>query len=268
MDAKNKNLDKIKKTTGTARETPPVIPVHVSKFTHSLNIFIGGAADKYPFTPADFPIGWDEFRPIGPTRLVGDYVINNFPTIKGNSKNAFVKYYGYEEAYRSKNQEITSNINKIKKLNAYNDIKNFIKVNPLTQVNIIGHSLGGWNAAGLAEILHKEKICKVNLLITIDPVGEILSKIGFGSRTSIYYNRPKPEFRWWISISCDPKIYELDNDLIADLGGQWSKYPSVNSSYYYVTKYSHADFRLMMQENIIGNTSAQDILSRELAKIK
>ncbi|WP_265732805.1 hypothetical protein [Acinetobacter pittii] len=48
---------------------------------------------------------------------------------------------------------------------------------------MVGHSLGGWNAAGLAEILHKNNICKVNVLITIDPVGEILSKIGLGSRT-------------------------------------------------------------------------------------
>ncbi|UOG18279.1 triacylglycerol lipase [Acinetobacter sp. PK01] len=267
-EIKEKANDLLKKAQGKVSQTPSVIPVHIPIYTHSLTIFIGGAADKYVFTPGDIPVGWGEFRPIGPTFVVGNYVNNHFSKIKGNSKNAVVKYYGYEEAYISADQEITVNTNKSKKLNAFKDIESFLKVNPQTQVNIIGHSLGGWNAAGLAEALYKKNICKVNLLITIDPVGVILSKIGIGSRTSIYYSRPKPVFRWWISVSCDPKSYEWNNDLIADSGGQWSAYPSTNSSYYHVTNYSHADFRLMMQEKIIGNSSAQDVLSRELEKIK
>ncbi|ANC37279.1 MULTISPECIES: triacylglycerol lipase [Acinetobacter] len=267
-DIKKQATELLKKAHGKVSNVPPVIPVKLTTYTHSLTIFIGGAADKYVFTPGDVPVGWGDFRPIGPTYFVGNYVNNYFATIKGGSKNAFVKYYGYEEAYVSDTRELTVNTNKDKKLNAFNDVKNFLKTYPQTQVNIVGHSLGGWNAAGLAEILHKNNICKVNVLVTIDPVGEILSKIGLGSRTSIYYSRPKPVFNLWISISCDPKSYEWNNDLIADLGGQWSSYPSSNSSYYYVTRYSHADFRLMMQEKIVNNLSVQDILSKELSRIK
>lgn len=143
-----------------------------------------------------------------------------------------------------------------------------MKKHPKGQVNLVGHSLGGWNAAELAEELLDAKICQVNLLITIDPVGVILS---YGdnplSRAQIYYWMPKPKVKKWISITCDPKSYQAD-DAIADAGGQWEKYPKNNATIFHKTKHSHGSFQSMMQEKIHQNKSCEQILIEQLEVVK
>ena len=156
-------------TTGFTSSTPNIVPVQLTVFTHSYTVFIGGASDKYSFAPGDLPINISN-QSLGPTLLVGEYV-RYFKLEKiSKFKECTIRYYGYEEAFTGMTDSKRKN-----KLNAYKDIVEFINKHPNTQVNIIGHSLGGWNAAGLAEELSKNRICKVNLLITVDPVGVHLS---------------------------------------------------------------------------------------------
>lgn len=252
--------DENKTTSGNTSQTPPVIPVKLSIYTHSYTAFIGGASDKYSFAPNDLPINIGG-RGLGPNRFVGEYYDKFVLQHKSKLKNATLQYYGYEEAYNAMNK-------KGNKLNAFEDIKKFLEKHPNTQVNLIGHSLGGWNAAGLAQELANKKICKVNFLITIDPVGEILS---FGRLTPygarIYFKEPSPSFNYWFSITCDPKNYD-SNDAVADSGGQWRDVPKSKATLFYITKYSHADFDEMMKEKVLMNTSVEEGLLRELEKVK
>ncbi|MEX3798112.1 hypothetical protein NKV55_000625 [Acinetobacter baumannii] len=57
-DIKKQATELLKKAHGKVSNVPPVIPVKLTTYTHSLTIFIGGAADKYVFTPGDVPVGW------------------------------------------------------------------------------------------------------------------------------------------------------------------------------------------------------------------
>ena len=71
-EIKEKANNLLKKAQGKVSQIPPVIPVHIPIYTHSLTIFIGGDEDKYVFTTGDIPVGWGEFRPIGPKFVVGN----------------------------------------------------------------------------------------------------------------------------------------------------------------------------------------------------
>lgn len=250
----------IKTTLGTANPIPPTIPVRIDRYSHSYTAFIGGASDKYSFAPNDLPVEVGG-RGLGPNRFVGEY-FDEFDFLhKKKFKIATIEYYGYEEAYAGMKPGG-------KKLNALEDIKKFLEKNPETQVNIIGHSLGGWNAAGLAAELSKKKICKVNLLITVDPVGSLLSYAALTPvRARIYFREPVPNCNYWISITCDPKSYD-SNDAVADSGGQWRNSPKAKANVFHSTKYSHAEFQEMMEEKILLGQSAEDMLFNELRKIK
>lgn len=248
----------LKTTSGNAQITPPIIPVTVPIFTASFTAFIGGAADKYPFLYNDAKV-----LGLGPTMIVGEYA-DDFLDKTKQVRKATIKYYGYEEAYIGNTLTIKSK----RSDNAFLDIQKFMQQYPKGQVNIIGHSLGGWNAAGLAEQLFKAKICQVNLLITIDPVGVFLSYTDNPlTRAQIYYWMPKPKFKKWISITCDPKKYDFD-DGVADTGGQWETYPQRNATIFYRTKYSHAYFKSMMREQIYQGKSCEKILIEQLELVK
>lgn len=252
--------DFVKSTVGNVNAMPNIVPVQLTVYTHSYTAFIGGASDKYSFAPNDISINING-RGLGPNLFVGDYYVA-FMKRKGASfKNIITQFYGYEEAFTGMKAGKG-------KLNAFEDIKDFVKKNPNTQVNIIGHSLGGWNAAGLAAELVNKNICKVNLLITIDPVGKLLSYSAFTvARARIYFLTPSPTINYWISISCDPKDYD-SNDGIADSGGQWRDIPKEKANIFYSTKYSHGQFSEMMKEKIFMGKSAEDMLCNELGKIK
>lgn len=250
---------KAKKTTsGIAQKTPPIVPVTVPIFTASFTAFIGGAADKYPFLYGDAKVPG-----LGPTGIVKEYR-EGFSVKNKQIKNSESQYYGYEEAYAGGSLTKKST----RPDNAFLDIQEFMQKHPKGQVNLVGHSLGGWNAAGLAEQLLKAKICQVNLLITIDPVGVILSYVDNPiTRAQIYYWAPKPKVKKWISITCDPKNYVAD-DAIADAGGQWETYPQQNATIFHKTTYSHANFQSMMQETIYKGKSCEKMLIEQLELIK
>jgi pimeloyl-ACP methyl ester carboxylesterase len=252
--------DLIKTTIGSVGPVPNIVPVQLDIYTHSYTAFIGGASDKYSFAPGDLPIDIGG-RGLGPNRFVGEYFDNFDFSKKKKFKNATIEYYGYEEAF--------TGINAGKeKLDAFQDIKKFLEKKPNTQINIIGHSLGGWNAAGLASELEKKNICKVNLLITVDPVGTLLSYSALTPiRARIYFREPSPNCNYWISITCDPKTYD-SNDAVADSGGQWRNKPKNKANIFHLTKYSHADFDEMMKEKILNQESAEDMLINQLGKIK
>ena len=86
-----------------------------------------------------------------------------------------------------------------------------------TTFNIIGHSLGGWNGAHLSHIL-TNKGYVVDLLITLDPVG-VGAQVKLIS--DVFWTIPTPKARYWIHISSSPENDYRQDDLIADLGGQW-----------------------------------------------
>ncbi|WP_180171809.1 lipase family protein [Acinetobacter sp. YH12023] len=252
--------DLVRTTMGNVNPTPPVVPVQLVVYTHSYTAFIGGASDKYSFAPNDLPINIGG-RGLGPNRFVGEYFDEFDLSQKKKFKNATIEYYGYEEAYTGMKAGG-------KKLDAFDNIKKFLEKNPNTQVNIIGHSLGGWNAAGLAAELVKKKICKVNLLITIDPVGTLLSYSALTPvRARIYFREPSPNCNYWISVTCEPKSYD-SNDAVADSGGQWRDKPRERANVFYSTKYSHAEFKEMMKEKIFMGQSAEDMMFTQLKKIK
>ena len=54
---------------------------------------------------------------------------------------------------------------------AFDNAKLFLSDNPTQTVNVVGHSLGGWQAAHLAQQLNEVRCDAMDNLITLDPVG-------------------------------------------------------------------------------------------------
>ncbi len=265
----------VKTTMGTVNPVPAFVPVKLTVYTQSFTAFICRAAAKYPFIFGDVILP-GVVASLGPTEIVGNYA-KNFNT--GNTKN-LKQYYGYEEAYN--NRKVTIPVASGKR-NAFKDILEVYTKNPQTQINIIGHSLGGWNSSGLVTELNKAGV-PVNLLITIDPVGVLLSKTTPPNilttpavRAQIYLLAPEPVANNWINVFCKPNnnvINDIKNtvgwegykpkwkgyhpsptsyttdDAIADAGGQWDSYPKEHSNTFHETKFSHAWFSKMMRETI------------------
>ncbi len=235
------------------------------EYTATFTAFIGGAADKYQFLAR--PLWWNPPDGIGagPTYLMSDttdYGVMRKFLKRINTKNNIhtLKYYGYEEAY----SDHTIGMSYRDKLqNLMTDVKNALKKNPKTQINFVGHSLGGWNAAGLAAELFEEGICKVNCLITIDPVGEMLSKY---TSAKIYFLEPKPDVKKWINITS--VSYKHRSDWIATAGNRWDEIPGTTLSA--ETEHIHGDPQAMFTQKLFkGNTkSASDILLEELKSVE
>ena len=98
-------------------------------------------------------------------------------------------------------------------------------------VYLIGHSLGGWNAAHLSSALF-EMGYEVEYLVTLDPVGK---GIAVSLVSDIYWSEPTPKFKSnnWINIRAEVEQDKVEaNDRIADLGMQWepSKGPGINET--------------------------------------
>ncbi|MBN6077661.1 hypothetical protein HYE59_08985, partial [Aggregatibacter actinomycetemcomitans] len=109
-------------------------------------IFIGGAADQEPYY----------FQgPYENINMVEFEFSNNLKLFSQISNKVNSIILGYNHVY-SESDIQTNVLNKIKSYEL---------------VYIIGHSLGGWNAAHLSRIL-KDKGYNVKMLITLDPVGE------------------------------------------------------------------------------------------------
>ncbi|WP_417312079.1 alpha/beta hydrolase [Ectopseudomonas khazarica] len=120
-------------------------------------------------------------------------------------------------------------------------------------VYIVGHSLGGWNGAHLSRIL-SEKEYKVEMLITLDPVGEG-ALVWLGS--DIYFSKPEPVSGYWINVRASPK-HPDGSDSVASFGEQWTvnSGPDVNAS----MDVNHAYALDMFVNAVRDSASASDIL--------
>lgn len=264
-------LGKNGQDSGTKKEQKIDINTPRASFT----AFVGGAADKYQFLKR--PFGFDPPNDIGagPTYIMRDcmnYFKNN---LSKDVVKASFKYYGYEEAYSNKSVGVEYNNTPL--INLMTDIINTLAIEPKTQINLVGHSLGGWNVAGLAEELHKEGICTINCLITIDPVGTRISKIlaiplpnGIVvEKAQIYIFEPNPVSKLWINIYSKPSSRHRD-DYIADSGGRWYDDDTKKATYSATSLLHHGEARKMFIGKYFANNqlSASDLLLMELRKVK
>ncbi|WP_281989727.1 type VI secretion system tube protein TssD [Aquimarina aggregata] len=185
-----------------------------------VTFFIGGAGDKEPF--------YTDWK----TEIMKD-VADSF-----NDKIHYAQYSSYYLGYN----EVKGN-DDIEK-----HVLNVIPNSNGTKINIVGHSLGGWNGAHLSEILTKKGYL-VDTLVTLDPVGE------GGTVTlisDIHLLFPNPKMNYWINIYTDPENYKQD-DFIADFGGQW--FPRKQKPHVmYTSKYNHGQAKEMFNEIIARKT--------------
>lgn len=194
-------------------------------------LFIGGAGDKRSYLGS------------GPNYNIR-YAKNPFDKLFASSKSYRSLYLGYYEVYPMADVE--------------NNIEPQISKNEL--VYLVGHSLGGWNAAHLSQIL-TDKGYMVEMLITLDPVGSDLIVNG---TSEIYFRKPKPKFKFWINIFVDPKDYSFP-DFIADMGVQWiPKDPLPDISH--TTGESHQNADYIFTDKTSNGKSASDILYEALKK--
>ncbi len=203
-----------------------------------VTFFIGGAGDKEPFYGS------------GATKIMEGVRINFNKKIKSKLVNndLYTSYYlGYNEVKGENNIK--------------NNILSQLPNKDGTQINIVGHSLGGWNGAHLSDIL-TQKGYIINTLITLDPVGE-----GGGVTTisDIHLLFPSPKAGFWVYIHTDPENYRAD-DLIADLGGQWI--PRKNKPHViHTTIYNHGKANNMFNEILSKTTiSASSLLLSTIQK--
>ena len=154
-------------------------------------IFIGGARDHEPF------VGTNGYGISGPTYNVRN-LKNKFITdfLASHIKNSgysvdrakylaqrHARYYGYNQIPLALVQA-----------------KMFLIANPKAQINIVGHSLGGWQAAHLAEQVNSYQCGSVANLITLDPVGDS-NRIHLAA--NIKYRTAKPIADTWVNIRAE-----------------------------------------------------------------
>lgn len=139
--------------------------------TEILILYIGGAADKKAWY---IPTKQGPNNNIVDTKNgIEDYLFKkNNNSILDINERYFCDYLGYYEIYTEKQREDI-----IKKLIKYKKVLRNMRTTYIQRTNIkdlkiiiIGHSLGGWNGAHLANYLIN-KGYPVNYLVTIDPVG-------------------------------------------------------------------------------------------------
>jgi len=190
-------------------------------YKKTTSIFIGGAADKNKY--AVF---------LGPTNIIELDVKNGFDEMfdSFDSIDYTSIYLGFEEVYEIK--RITKNV------------LNEIPDKSVVSVNIIGHSLGGWNGAHLSNILSSLGY-SVNTLITLDPVGQ---GIGVTMVSNIYWEYPEPISLFWINTRCKPDKPD-GTDRIAEDGKRWiiESGPSVN----FINPHHHAEAGAMFFDDIV-----------------
>ena len=206
-----------------------------------VTFFIGGAADK------------NRFWYVGPkTNLIRATLINLYLKAVSTSSLAAMEanqkfesaYFGYDEM-----DEL------------FDAIQVLIKRHPNIKIRLLGHSLGGWQAAKMSSRLAIAGI-KTDLLVTLDPVG-----IGYfmnfpGNETSL----PRPKAQTWINIAATHTIEYDVNDAVADAGIRWR--PSRDSELKHKptfdigTPYSHADVWKMVTFPGAASKSAWEILTQ------
>lgn len=118
-------------------------------------------------------------------------------------------------------------------------------------MNIVGHSLGGWQAAHLAKQLNEIRCGAVDNLITLDPVGTIYR---FKPLGGIKFSTPEPDAKMWVNVRAgsSKKFPGVDN-IIANAGGQWD--PGKNSlppHYNYTLAANHGDANYLLKSEVDG----------------
>lgn len=211
------------------------LPISFSDYLNvslkTMVLFIGGAGDKRPYLGS------------GPNYNIR-YAKNPFDKLIGASKSYASLYLGFYEAYPEADIESV--------------IEPQISKNEL--IYIVGHSLGGWNAAHLSQIL-TDKGYMVEMLITLDPVG---SDLIVNSTSEIYFRTPSPKSKFWINIFVDPKDYSFP-DFIADMGVQWiPKNPVPDISH--ITQESHHNADFIFTDKTANGKSASDLLYEAIKK--
>ncbi|WP_241009120.1 hydrolase [Aggregatibacter actinomycetemcomitans] len=199
-------------------------------------IFIGGAADQesYYFQGPNYNITMAR-------NGFNDRLALN-PQISSKIKNNII--LGYNHVY-SESDIQTNVLNKIKSYEL---------------VYIIGHSLGGWNAAHLSRIL-KDKGYNVKMLITLDPVGEGVLVYTF---SKIFRKpEPHPKAETWINLRAESGLGHA-SDKVADFGEQWNitSGPDINEEIQVI----HANAYGMFIEKLSTGFSAMDYLFESLIK--
>ena len=166
----------------------------IVNFKKVTNIFIGGAGDV------------KSYFGIGPTDIMlrVQEIFDEF--ISSLDYRSIL--LGFDDVY-----EILKGRTKIKEV--------IISQAEITQVNVIGHSLGGWNGAHLSQHLSNAGY-DVGLLVTLDPVG---TKVGVTLLSEIPWDTPRVRCEQWINIYSDPESFDSD-DAIAWMGGQWRPKPN------------------------------------------
>lgn len=197
-------------------------------------LFIGGAGDKRKYSGQ------------GPNHNIV-YAQKPFDKLFAGKSNYKSLYLGYYE------------------INPETDITKYVEsqIQKGDLLYIVGHSLGGWNAAHLSAIL-SNKGYDVEMLVTLDPVGEDLI---INSSSEMYFKTPKPKAKFWINIFVDAESYSF-SDFIADMGVQWiPKDPKPNISH--TTKHSHLDADLIFIDKMSNGKSASDMIFESInSKLK
>lgn len=240
-------------------------------------LFIGGAADKEPFVWQNIKLPFKHrfiHRSMG--RLANYFLEklqeNGFDSTQ--LSRIKIDYLGYHEIYFD---EWDSNLIKstsVSKLNStrYQSITHHI--GPHTKVYIIGHSLGGWNAAHLSSILTQQNI-QVEYLVTLDPVGtgnhELSAIAPLIKKAQIYQKEPIPCAKNWINIQAHHihlrhKIgSKLIEDWVAWMGGQWlitKHYSTVKSQLNELTEYSHKQvFKMFLHQTKLDKLTCELLLN-------
>lgn len=185
--------------------------------------FIGGAGDKRSYAGS------------GPYYNIL-YAKNPFDKLFSSKPYYKSMYLGYYEIYPEK------------------DIATYVESQVIKEdvIYIVGHSLGGWNAAHLSQIL-TDKGYNIEMLVTLDPVGEDLI---VNSASEIYFKFPKPKSKLWLNIFVDAEQYHF-SDFIADMGVQW-KPKTTKPSISHITKHSHLNADLIFTDKMSNGKSASD----------
>ena len=132
------------------------------------------------------------------------------------------------------------------------------KGNENAKINIVGHSLGGWQAAHLAQQLEEWRCGSVGVVTTLDPVG---IRYSYNLAGSINFKTPNPKYKTWVNIRAEAKDTSI-NDVIANLGGQWDP-SSLNPTYNYTLEVDHAYAYTMFTTKIPNrNLSPRDLINR------
>lgn len=154
--------------------------------------FIGGAADQEPY----YLVG--PFRRINVAQRLLLRKIKN----KALMECCELHVLGYNKIYHP------------------TDIQQYVidHLEPQDSIYIIGHSLGAWNGAHLCRQLVNLQY-HVNMLITLDPVGEgVLVWAG-----SYIFREPQPEPKadFWINLRAQSQTID-HSDVVAVVGRRWN----------------------------------------------